>query len=175
LKFFVFFLETDDRQMALQKKCIENAQISYTVVNGSHASQNLPHSFVSINSDRDKNKPHYVYLKFVPSNRPQLQTNISVASGNPKPDYLTISNSLRSSICSGYPILRGSHSRIVHNAEISKEHFESVTLEQQRHSQSFRRKKDWLGRWTEANIVRDRLMKDMINAQKKTSAASAPA
>ena len=158
--------------MALQKKCIENAQISHTVVN---ASQNLRHSLVSINSDRDKNNSHYVYLKFVPSNRPQSETNMSVASENPKPDYLTISNSLRSSICSGYPVLRGSHSKIVHNAQIFKEHFESVALEQQRHSQSFRRKKDWLGRWTEANIVRDRLMKDMVNAQKKTSAASASA
>ena len=160
--------------MALDKERIKSAHTYHTYANESHASQNLLHSSDSVNSDQDKSKPHYVYLKFVPANRPQSQTSISVASEHTNPDYLTISNSLRSSICSGYPVLRGSHSRIVHNAEIFTKHFGSVTLEQQRRSRSFRRKKDWLGRWTEANIVRDRLMKDMANAQKKTSTQSAP-
>ena len=38
-----------------------------------------------------------------------------------------------------------------------------------KHGNLHRRKKDWLGKWTEANIIRDRLYKDILEAQKKPS------
>ena len=125
-----------------------------------------------ISSGQNKDQPHYIYLKYVPSDRSPPKTSASVAPDPINPDYLLMSTSLRSSICAGYPVVRGSHSRIVHNAQIFQEHFRNIKSEEQSRSRSFRRKKDWLGRWTEANIVRDRLMKDMINAQKKTGTAN---
>ncbi|CAF3236052.1 unnamed protein product [Rotaria socialis] len=116
----------------------------------------------SSSADRDNVKPQ---------SRPQ--STIKVVETVPiDPDYMIISGHLRSSVCFGYPVARSSHAKLVHNAQIFKEHFEMVASEQRRHPHSFRRKKDWLGRWTEANITRQRLVKELLEMQKKTTTPS---
>ncbi|CAF1194928.1 unnamed protein product [Rotaria sp. Silwood1] len=159
--------------MASEKNSIKKGCIHHTGGNESQLQDNLRRQSSSSNTNTNNN---------VPRSRSQSTTDVDTTANpssnpnpTPNPDYLTISSHLRSSICFGYPVLRGSHTKIVHNPYIFKLHFETVALEQQRNPHSFRRKKDWLGRWTEANIVRNRLLKEMVAAQKKTSASGAPA
>ena len=168
--FHSFLIKKYTLRMATDKQRIMSARLNNsTTVDGSRTTENFQSTSVLMNRGQEKNQPHYIYLKYGPKEPSQSKRSISVESNRTNPDYLIMSSSLRSSICSGFPIVRGSHSRIVHNERIFQEHFENVKSDEQRRSRSFRRKKDWLGRWTEANIVRDRLMKEMVNAQKKTS------
>lgn len=161
--------------MASEKSLLVDASTDHDRVSASSIQQNLVDRSDLTTANQAQKEPQCITVKFVPSSRPQSKASAvsssSVSTTNP--DYLTISSYLRNSICFGYPVLRSSHSKAVHSADIFKEHFETVALERQRHPQSFRRKKDWLGRWTEANIVRDRLLKEMVEAQKKTPASGA--
>lgn len=102
---------------------------------------------------------------------PQPQTSV-IRTVDINPDYMEMSSYLRSSICFGYPVLRASHSKAVHNAQVFKEHREMMASEQKQTQRSCRRRKDWLGRWTEANIIRERLLKEMLAAEKKPSSTS---
>jgi hypothetical protein len=142
----------------------------YTEVNGYVVPQNIRHRFRSIITsqlladkdkvERDKNELQYVNIKQKTPISYRSQT--SFASTNP--DYTKISNDLRSVVCHGHPVQRRSHSRTVHNEEIFKNYFQN-----KEQSSLYHRKKDWLGRWTEANIIRDRLYKDIAESQKKTT------
>jgi len=167
---------------SLDMNPIEDNRIYFADVNGYRVPQNVRHRFRSVITDelladkskveRDKNETHYADIKYVPSTIHRPKT--AVVAVDPNPDYTRISNDLRSSICHGYPVSHcGSHTKTVHNAHLFKEHFEAVALEKKKQIHSFGRKKDWLGRWTEANLVRARLTKDFLDAQKKTTIGSA--
>jgi hypothetical protein len=142
----------------------------YTEVNGYQVPQNIRHRFRSIITaellsdknkvERDKNDFEYVNIKKKTPiyHRPQT---IHPSSNS---DYTKISNDLRTTVCRGHPVQRRSHSKTVHNEEIFKDHEEN-----DKKTNLYRRKKDWLGRWTEANIIRDRLYKNIVEAQKKTT------
>lgn len=143
----------------------------YTEINGYQIPQNIRHRFRSnitaqLLSDRDKverdkNELAYVNIKQRHRTTPiiveQPQTVINT-------DYSKISNDLRTVVCRGHPVQRSSHSKMVHNANIFKD-----LQADDKHGNLHRRKKDWLGKWTEANIIRDRLYKDILEAQKKPS------
>jgi hypothetical protein len=142
----------------------------YTEVNGYQVPQNIRHRFRSTITaellsdkdkvERDKNDLEYVIIKKqIPIYH---RSQITLPSSNS--DYTKMSNDLRTTVCHGHPVQRRSHSKTVHNEEIFKdydEHDKKLNL--------YRRKKDWLGRWTEANIIRDRLYKNILEAQKKTT------
>jgi len=142
----------------------------YTEVNGYQVPQNIRHRFRSIITaellsdkdkvERDKNDFEYVNIKKKTPiyHRPQT---IRPSSNS---DYTKISNDLRTTVCRGHPVQRRSHSKTVHNEEIFKDHEEN-----DKKTNLYRRKKDWLGRWTEANIIRDRLYKNILEVQKKTT------
>ena len=138
----------------------------YSDVNGYQVPQNICHRFrTKITShlladrnkvERDRNDAEYVNIR-----RPTPIYHRSQSTLTPKSDYSQISNDLRNSVCHGHPVERGSHSKMVHHGGVfSADHTASP----------HRRKKDWLGRWTEANIIRDRLYKNIAEAQKKPSA-----
>ncbi|CAF2553573.1 unnamed protein product [Rotaria sp. Silwood2] len=141
----------------------------YTDVNGYQVPQNIRHRFRSIITDellsdkdkveRDKNEFEYVNVKQNTSiyHRPQT----TFLSSNP--DYTKISNDLRCTVAHGHPVQRHSHSKTVHSDDIFKNH------QDDKQSSLYRRKKDWLARWTEANIIRDNLYKSILEAQKKTT------
>ena len=140
----------------------------YTEVNGYQVPQNIRHRFRStITSEllsdkdkveRDRNELQYVNIKQQTPIYRRSQTTFESSN----PDYSKISNDLRSAVCNGHPVQRRSHSKTVHNAEIFKED------RQNEHERNLHgRKKDWLGRWTEANMIRDRLYKSILEAQKK--------
>ncbi|CAF1365056.1 unnamed protein product [Rotaria magnacalcarata] len=149
--------------MASENNSIRDNRAHSTDSKGSQLQENVRRPSNSSSADRDNVKPQ---------SRPQSMIKV-VETVQINPDYMTISGHLRSSICFGYPVARSSHAKLVHNAQIFKEHFEMVASEQRRHPHSFRRKKDWLGRWTEANITRQRLVKELLEAQKKTTTPSA--
>ncbi|CAF1258188.1 unnamed protein product [Rotaria sordida] len=141
----------------------------YTDINGYQVPQNICHRFRSIITtkllsdkdkvEHDKNESEYINIK---QNNPiyyRSQTTLSSIN----PDYTKISNDLRSTVCHGHPVQRHSHSKTIHNKEIFKNHQDNEQ------SNLYRRKKDWLARWTEANIIRDRLYKNILEAQKKTT------
>jgi hypothetical protein len=142
----------------------------YTEVNGYQVPQNIRHRFRSaITSEllsdkdkvqRDKNDLEYVNIRKKTPTHQRSQTTFSISN----PDYTKISNDLRTVVCRGHPVQRRSHSKTVHNDEIFKNHYQDG-----KHPNLHGRKKDWLGRWTEANIVRDRLYKEILEAQKKTT------
>jgi hypothetical protein len=141
----------------------------YTEVNGYQVPQNIRHRFRSIITaellsdkdkvERDKNDLEYVNIKQKTPIYYRPQTTFLTTN----PDYTKISNDLRTTVCPGHPVERRSHSKTVHNGEIFKDH------QDDKQSNLYRRKKDWLGRWTEANIIRDRLYKNIVEAQKKTT------
>lgn len=138
----------------------------YSDVNGYQVPQNICHRFrtkitTNLLADRnkveqDRNESEYVNIRRPTPIYRRSQSTISMKS-----DYKQISNDLRDNICHGHPVQRGSHSKMIHNARV-------FTPDQP--SSSHRRKKDWLGRWTEANIIRDRLFKSISESQKKSSA-----
>lgn len=145
----------------------------YTEINGYQIPQNIRHRFRSnitaqLLSDRDKverdrNELAYVNIK------QYRRTPPIVVQQQPQPinpDYSKISSDLRTVVCRGHPVQRGSHSKMVHNAEI----FKDLQQDDDKHGNLHRRKKDWLGKWTEANIIRDRLYKSILEAQKKPAA-----
>jgi hypothetical protein len=139
----------------------------YTEVNGYLVPQNIRHRFRSIITAEllaDKDKVQYDQNELESVNtKPRMpiyqRTETTFPTSNP--DYTKISNDLRTTVCRGAPVQRRSHSKTVHNEEIFQDHEEKSNL--------YRRKKDWLGRWTEANIIRDRLYKSILEAQKKTT------
>jgi len=142
----------------------------YTEVNGYQVPQNIRHRFRSTITaellsdkdkvERDKNDLEYVIIKKqIPIYH---RSQIILPSSNP--DYTKMSNDLRTTVCHGHPVQRRSHSKTVHNEEIFKDYDEN-----DKKLNLYRRKKDWLGRWTEANIIRDRLYKNILEAQKKTT------
>jgi hypothetical protein len=140
----------------------------YTDVNGYQIPQNIRHRFRSVITselladqhkvERDKNELEYVYIK----RQTPIYPRPSTVSPSPNTDYNKISNDLRTTVCRGHPVQRRSHSKTVHNERIFQDHAQNGE-----YSPLNRRKKDWLGRWTEANIVRDRLYKQILEAQKK--------
>ncbi|CAF1180389.1 unnamed protein product [Rotaria sp. Silwood1] len=141
----------------------------YTEINGYQVPQNIRHRFRSTITaellldkdkvERDKNDLEYVNIKQnIPIYR-RPQTTFSSSN----PDYTKISNDLRCTVAHGYPVQRSSHSKTIHNQDIFKSH------QDDQQSNLYRRKKDWLARWTEANIIRDRLYKNILEAQKKTT------
>lgn len=140
----------------------------YTDVNGYQIPQNIRHRFRSnITSQlladtdkvqRDRNDLEYVNIKHP---TPIYRRSHSVSSTT-NSDYSKISNDLRTVVCHGNPVQRRSHSKTVHNEEIFKDH-QDGGYQRNLHG----RKKDWLGRWTEANIIRDRLFKSIAESQKK--------
>lgn len=139
----------------------------YTNVNGYVIPQNIRHRFRSMITsellsdkdkvERDRNELEYVNIKQRTPVYRRPQTTLSSSN----PDYTKISNDLRSTVCHGHPVQRRSHSKTVHNDGIFQNRYED------QQSEAYRRKKDWLARWTEANIVRDRLYKSILEAQKK--------
>lgn len=143
----------------------------YTEVNGYHVPQNIRHRFRSnitaqLLADKDKvqrdrNDLEYVNIKrSTPIYRHSSSSMTTMSTSNS--DYTKISTDLRTAVCPGHPVQRRSHSKTVHNDEIFKN---NQSNGQQTHLHN--RKKDWLGRWTEANIIRDRLYKSINEAQKK--------
>ncbi|CAF0772164.1 unnamed protein product [Adineta ricciae] len=141
----------------------------YTDVNGYQVPQNIRHRFRStitseLLADRDKverDKDELLYAN-VKQRPPAYQQRQPEQPKTTDPDYATLSNDLRSTVCRGIPVQRRSHTKTVHNEDIFKEYF------QDDHQPSVhRRRKDWLGRWTEANIVRDRLYKSILESKKK--------
>lgn len=139
----------------------------YSEFNGYQVPQNICHRFrtkITTNLladrnkiERDRNDSEYVNIRRpTPMIYRRSQSTISM-----KTDYNQISNDLRDTVCHGHPVERGSHTKMVHNQQV-------FTPGQT--GSSHRRKKDWLGRWTEANIIRDRLFKNISDAKKKSSA-----
>ena len=137
----------------------------YTDVNGYQIPQNIRHRFRSnitsqLLADRDKVQRDRNDLEYVNIKHPiPIYRRSHSVSSTSNPDYSKISNDLRTAVCHGHPVQRRSHSKTVHNEEIFKDHQDRGNL----HG----RKKDWLGRWTEANIIRDRLFKSIAESQKK--------
>jgi hypothetical protein len=139
----------------------------YTEVNGYQVPQNICHRFRSFITaellsdkdkvERDRNDSEYVNIKRRTSSCQRPSTTFTSSN----PDYTKISNDLRTTICRGHPVQRKSHSKTVHNGDIFQDNEIKSNL--------YGRKKDWLGRWTEANIIRDRLYKSILEAQKKTT------
>lgn len=141
----------------------------YSNVNGYTIPQNINHRFrTKITAElladadkveRDKNDFQYVNIreKTPVYHRPRT----SLPSANP--DYTKISNDLRYTVARGHPVQRQSHSKTTHNKEI----FEN--RETGECSDLHRRKKDWLARWTEANIIRSQLYKNILESQKKAT------
>lgn len=139
----------------------------YTDVNGYQVPQNIRHRFRSaitaeLLADTDKVQRDRNDLEYVNVKRRSTPSYQRAPSTPPATDYAKISNDLRTTVCRGHPVKRRSHSKTVHNAEIFKSH-----QAEEEYSNLHRRKKDWLGRWTEANIIRDRLFKSILEAQKK--------
>ncbi|UJR08907.1 hypothetical protein I4U23_013161 [Adineta vaga] len=141
----------------------------YTNVNGYEVPQNIRHRFRStitseLLSDKDKverDKNELLYTNSrqrTPAFYHQPKQTVAVSD----PDYAKLSNDLRSTVCRGIPVQRRSHTKTVHNEDIFKEYFQD-----DQPGSIHRRKKDWLGRWTEANIVRDRLYKSILESKKK--------
>jgi hypothetical protein len=143
----------------------------YTEVNGYQIPQNIRHRFRSLITsellsdtdkvERDKNELAYVNIKQKHPIYHRSQTTLSPISD---PDYTKLSNDLRTVVCRGNPVQRVSHTKTVHNEDIFKDYFQD-----DKQPNLYRRKKDWLGRWTEANIVRDRLYKNILEAKKKAT------
>jgi len=82
--------------------------------------------------------------------------------------YYNLSNFLRHSVSHGYPdLMAKSTKQRVHNAAVSKEYLDDP----ENYRLANRRKKDWLGKWTELNVIRERLYKGLadINAEKEKS------
>lgn len=142
----------------------------YTEVNGYHVPQNIRHRFRSnitaqLLADKDKVQRDRNDLEYVNIKRPKpvyRRSSSSTTTISSNSDYTKISNDLRTAFCRGHPVQRRSHSKTVHNGEIFIDH-QSNDQQTNLHG----RKKDWLGRWTEANIIRDRLFKSINEAQKK--------
>ena len=150
------------------ENCILDEGEYFTEINGIQVPQNICHRFRSkITSellvDRKKverDQPIYDRLTSRQSTPIYRRSQSMIAVSND--DYSKISNDLRSSICYGHPVQRASHSKAIHNRHVfDKEKVES--------SSTHRRRKDWLGRWTEANIIRDRLYKNIADSQKKSN------
>lgn len=140
----------------------------YTDVNGYQVPQNIRHRFRSnitsqLLADRDKVQRDQNDLEYVNIKQPTpiYRRSLSVCSTS-NSDYSKISTDLRTAVCHGHPVQRRSHSKTVHNDEIFKDREDSA-----RQKSLHGRKKDWLGRWTEANIIRDRLFKSIAESQKK--------
>lgn len=148
-----------------EKPLILDEGAYFSEINGYQVPQNLCHRFrTKITSDllgdrekveRDRNDLEYVNIRRPTPIYRRSQSTVSLHS-----DYNKISNDLRDTVCHGHPISRGSHTKMVHNAQVFAEGSAPSV---------HRRKKDWLGRWTEANIIRDRLYKNINEAQKKSS------
>lgn len=147
----------------------------YTDVNGYQVPQNIRHRFRSnitaqLLSDKDKVTRDRLDSDYENIKKRSSSLTIShrsqTALPSSNPDYTKISNDLRTTVCRGHPVERRSHSKTVHNEEIFKGYEQENN---NKHSNLYRRKKDWLGRWTEANIIRDRLYKNIVEAQKKTT------
>ncbi len=142
----------------------------YTEVNGYQVPQNIRHRFRSFKIaellsdkdkvERDRNDSEYVNIK----QRTLAYEHPPTIFPSSNPDYTKISNDLRTTVCRGHPVQRRSHSKTIHNADI----FQDNQVNEEK-SNLYRRKKDWLGRWTEANIVRDRLYKNILEAKKKAT------
>jgi len=142
----------------------------YTEVNGYQVPQNIRHRFRSLITsellsdkakvEHDKNELEYVNIKQRTPIYHRSQTNLPKSD----PDYAKLSSDLRTTVCRGNPVQRRSHSKTVHNEDIFKNHFQD-----NKDPSLYRRNKDWLGRWTEANIVRDRLYKNILEAKKKAT------
>lgn len=74
--------------------------------------------------------------------------------------YYDLSNHLRYTVSRGYPkTVRTSHKEDVHNLELTKMFFS----DKDNLDSPYRRKKDWLSKWTEANILRERVFKSLGN------------
>jgi hypothetical protein len=142
----------------------------YADVNGYEVPQNIRHRFRSnitseLLADRDKVQRDRNDIDYVsPRQRTHIyrraQANVVMTNA----DYTKISNDLRNTVCHGYPVERRSHSKTIHNEQVFNSRHEN---DQQ--TNIYRRRKDWLGRWTEANIVRDRLYKNALVNQKKST------
>ena len=153
----------------LNQNLIFNEGDYYTDVNGYQIPQNIHHRFrssktIELLSDRnkvesDKNELEYINIKKYQPVYRRAQTTIPSTN----PDYTKISNDLRCCINHGHPVQRCSHSKTVHNEQIFKDHQDDKQVH------LYRRRKDWLARWTEANIIRDRLYKSILESQKKSS------
>ena len=166
LSFFFFFKMTTESGEEIYP-IIDDGDY-YTEVNGYQVPQNIRHRFRSnitaeLLSDqnkveRDRNNLAYVNIKQKTPIYQRPQTTFEPMN----PDYSKISNDLRTTVCRGHPVQRRSHSKTVHNADIFQNH-----QQEEKYSNLYRRKKDWLGQWTEANIIRDRLYKSILEAQKK--------
>ncbi|CAF1477794.1 unnamed protein product [Adineta steineri] len=142
----------------------------YTDVNGYQVPQNIRHRFRSTTTsqlladqykvERDRAELERGNIKKKTIVYQPTQKNVAASD----PDYEKLSNDLRSTVCRGKPVQRRSHTKTVHNEEIFKDFFKENTQ-----SNLHRRKKDWLGRWMEADIIRDNLYKSMLQAKKKTT------
>ena len=141
---------------------------SYADVNGYRVPQNIRHRFRSnitseLLGNREKVDRDRVELDYVtPRQRTPISRRSQSVSLPSNADYAKISNDLRSTVGRGHPVQRHSHSKTIHNEQVFQPTDEGK-------SNSYRRKKDWLGRWTEANIIRDRLFKSIAGAQKKST------
>ncbi|CAF1618461.1 unnamed protein product [Rotaria magnacalcarata] len=139
----------------------------YTDVNGYQVPQNIRHRFRSkitteLLADKNKVEHDKHTLESINAKQPtpiyrRSQTTLTRSNS----DYAKISNDLRYTVAHGNPVERQSHSKTVHNQELFK------NLQDDNKFNPNRRRKDWLARWTEANIVRDRLYKSILEAQKK--------
>ena len=142
----------------------------YTNVNGYHVPQNIHHRFRSSVTSQllaDRGKVDRDQQEF---DRARVRPTVPVYRRSQPlisdPDYTKISNDLRSAVCYGHPVERRSHTKTVHSSEVFNRR-DADTF-----GSAFRRKKDWLGRWTEANIIRDRLYKDTLGSQKKKKSSA---
>ena len=139
----------------------------YTHVNGYRVPQNIHHRFRSsitsqLLADRDKverDRQEFDGARVRPA-VPVYRRSQPLISN---PDYTTMSNNLRSAVCYGHPVERRSHTKTVHSDEVFNRRGANTF------DSAHRRTKDWLGRWTEANIIRDRLYKDTLATPKKKS------
>lgn len=159
------FIKMSDEQNAI----IDEGDY-YTDVNGYQVPQNIRHRFRStitseLLGNREKVDQDRRDLEYVaPRQRTPIYRRSQSVSLPSDPDYTKISNDLRSTVCRGHPVERRSHSKTIHNEQVFQGRRGSGD-----EAHSYRRKKDWLGRWTEANIIRDRLFKNIAGAQKKST------
>lgn len=139
----------------------------FTEINGIQVPQNICHRFrtkitTSLLADLDKvarDQPYEESLNAVQPVPVYRRAQTAMTTGND--DYAKISRDLRSSICYGHPVERSSHTKMTHNKNIFDKSAAS--------NNAYRRKKDWLGKWTEANIVRERLYKNVTSTKKSST------
>ena len=97
--------------------------------------------------------------------------NVLLINKNKKNKNNTYSNYLRHSICHGYPSINNlTTNKMSYNDLVSKEHLSDASNIES----PFRRKKDWLGVWTEQSLVSKQVWKNLDkNIAEKAKAKSA--